>query len=316
MKSLTTNEQVTGAAVGARSLSGTRKIRSAIRRNLLAYFFISPFMLLFTIFHIIPFFWALWLSLLKGDLVSPNKVFVGLNNYAALTTDAITLQVFSNTIRYVIVIVPLAVISSLALSFLLSHRLVRARSFFRAVIYFPLLASAAATAQIWSYLFAPKFGLLSYLLSLVGIQNVFWLSDPNLALYAIMIVEWWRGIGFHVVLFLAAMLSVPRELQEAARVDGANAWQVAINVTIPMMRPVILFSVVMGTIWAFQLFETVFVMTNGGPVNSTSTIVWYVYNYAFRYGQIGMAAAMSVVLLLVIMPISLFQMRVLGRNMD
>ncbi|HEV8635864.1 MAG TPA: sugar ABC transporter permease, partial [Chloroflexota bacterium] len=143
-----------------------------------------------------------------------------------------------------------------------------------------------------------------------------WLSDPKLALYAILLVNWWAGIGFHVVLFLAAMLGIPRELQEAARVDGANAWQTATGVTIPLMRPVILFSVVMGTIWAFQLFDTVFVLTQGGPVHSTATIVWYIYNYAFRYGQVGMAAAMGVVLLLVIMPISFVQMRVLGKSWE
>jgi ABC-type sugar transport system permease subunit len=202
------------------------------------------------------------------------------------------------------------------MAFLIANRLVRFKGFFRAVVYFPLLASAAATAQIWSYLLAPKFGLLSYLLTALGLPEVFWLSDPKLALYAILLVNWWAGIGFHVVLFLAAMLGIPRELQDAARVDGANAWQTAIGVTIPLMRPVILFSVVMGTIWAFQLFDTVFVLTQGGPVHSTATIVWYIYNYAFRYGQVGMAAAMGVVLLLVIMPISFVQMRVLGKSWE
>jgi ABC-type sugar transport system permease subunit len=129
-------------------------------------------------------------------------------------------------------------------------------------------------------------------------------------------VNWWAGIGFHVILFSAAMLGIPRELHDAARVDGANTWHVATRITIPLLRPVVMFSVVMGTIWAFQLFDTVFVMTQGGPSHSTATMVWYIYNYAFRYGQIGTAAAMGVALLLVIMPISLFQMRVLRHNWD
>jgi ABC-type sugar transport system permease subunit len=273
-------------------------------------------MLLFIVFHVLPFFWALTLSTVAGDIIQPNKAFVGLKNYAALTSDEITLQVFRNTLQYVVSVVPIAVVSALAMAFLIANRLVRFKAFFRAVVYFPLLASAAATAQIWSYLLAPKFGLLSYLLTAVGLPEVFWLSDPKLALYAILLVNWWAGIGFHVVLFLAAMLGIPRELQDAARVDGANAWQTAIGVTIPLMRPVILFSVVMGTIWAFQLFDTVFVLTQGGPVHSTATIVWYIYNYAFRYGQVGMAAAMGVVLLLVIMPISFVQMRVLGKSWE
>jgi ABC-type sugar transport system permease subunit len=288
--------------------------RRAVRRNLIAYSFVLPFLVLFFVFQIVPFFWALWLSLLEGDLVSPVKPFVGLQNYIRLPSDDITLRALRNSAQYAASAVPLAVVSGLALAFLIGNRLVRFKGLFRAVVFFPLLASTAATAQIWSYLLAPKFGLLSYLLSLIGLPDVFWLSNPKIALYGILLVEWWRGIGFHIVLFLAAMLGIPEELQEAARIDGANGWQVATRVIIPLMRPVILFSIVMGTIWAFQLFDTVFVLTNGGPVYSTATIVWYIYNHAFRYGQVGMAAAMGVVLMLIIVPISYIQMRVLGER--
>ncbi len=288
--------------------------RSAVRRNVGAYLFILPFMILFAVFNVGPFFWALWLSMIRGDLVQPVKPFVGLQNYVSLTTDNITLTVFKNSLQYTVSVVPIAVITALALAFLIGNKLVRFKDFYRSVVFFPLLASAAATAQIWSYILAPRYGVMTYLLSFVGVPEIYWLSDPNFALYGILLVEWWRGIGFHIILFLAAMLGVPEELHEAARIDGANAWQVATRVTIPLMRPVILFSVVMGTIWAFQLFDTVFVLTNGGPVHSTATIVWYIYNHAFRYGQVGMAAAMGVVLLLIIMPISFVQMRVLGER--
>ena len=305
-------------AVQERRDDSTRQVRfwqrRAVRRNLIAYSFILPFFVLFFIFQIVPFFWALWLSLLEGDLVSPVKPFVGMKNYIELPSDDITLRAFRNSAQYAISSVPVAVVSGLALAFLIGNRLVRFKGFFRAVGFFPLLASTAATAQIWSYLLAPKFGLLSYFLSLLGLPDVYWLSNPNIALYGILLVEWWRGIGFHIILFLAAMLGIPEELQEAARIDGANSWQVATRVTIPLMRPVLLFSIVMGTIWAFQLFDTVFVLTNGGPVYSTATIVWYIYNHAFRYGQVGMAAAMGVVLLMIIVPISYLQMRVLGER--
>ncbi len=288
--------------------------RAPARRNVNAYLFILPFMVLFVIFNVGPFFWALWLSLLRGDLVQPVKPFVGFQNYVSLTTDNITLTVFRNSLQYTVSVVPIAVITALALAFLIGNKLVRFKDFYRAVVFFPLLASAAATAQIWSYILAPSFGVLTYLLGLFGIPEIYWLSNPKVALYGILLIEWWRGIGFHIILFLAAMLGVPEELHEAARIDGANGFQVAIRVTIPLMRPVILFSVVMGTIWAFQLFDTVFVLTNGGPVHATATMVWYIYNHAFRYGQVGMAAAMGVVLLLIIMPISFVQMRVLGER--
>lgn len=288
--------------------------RAPVRRNVNAYLFILPFMVLFAVFNVGPFFWALWLSLLRGDLVQPVKPFVGFQNYVSLTTDNITLTVFRNSLQYTVSVVPIAVITALALAFLIGSKLVRFKDFYRAVVFFPLLASAAATAQIWSYILAPSFGVLTYLLGLFGVPEIYWLSNPKVALYGILLIEWWRGIGFHIILFLAAMLGVPEELHEAARIDGANGFQVATRVTIPLMRPVILFSVVMGTIWAFQLFDTVFVLTNGGPVHATATMVWYIYNHAFRYGQVGMAAAMGVVLLLVIMPISFVQMRVLGER--
>ncbi len=303
-----------GASQTTQGQSGPFWGRAAVRRNLNAYAFILPFMVLFAVFNIGPFFWALWLSLLRGDLVDQVKPFVGYQNYVSLTTDSITLKVFLNSLQYTVSVVPIAVVTALALAFLIGNKLVRFKDFYRAVVFFPLLASAAATAQIWSYILAPRYGVLTYLLGLVGVPEIYWLSDPDWALYGILLVEWWRGIGFHIILFLAAMLGVPEELHEAARIDGANAWQVATRVTIPLMRPVILFSVVMGTIWAFQLFDTVFVLTNGGPVHATATIVWYIYNHAFRYGQVGMAAAMGVVLLLIIMPISYVQMKVLGER--
>ena len=221
--------------------------RADVRRNLNAYAFIIPFIILFIVFNVGPFFWALWLSLLRGDLVDQVKPFVGIQNYLSLTTDDITLKVFRVSFQYTVSVVPIAVITALAGAFLLGNKLVRFKDFYRAVVFFPLLASAAATAQIWSYILAPSFGVMTYLLGLVGIPEVYWLSNPKVALYGILLIEWWRGIGFHIILFLAAMLGVPEELQEAARIDGANAWQVATRVTIPLMRPVILFSVVMGT---------------------------------------------------------------------
>ena len=247
-------EMTTTSATPQKSSVSTSSFwqRAAVRRNLNAYAFILPFVILFIVFNIGPFFWALWLSLLRGDLVDQVKPFVGFQNYVSLTTDDITIKVFFNSLKYTLSVVPIAVITALGLAFLIGNKLVRFKDFFRAVVFFPLLASAAATAQIWSYILAPRFGVMTYLLGLVGIPEIYWLSDPDFALYGILMVEWWRGIGFHIILFLAAMLGVPEELHEAARIDGATAWQVATRVTIPLMRPVILFSVVMGTIWAFS----------------------------------------------------------------
>ncbi|NPV09640.1 MAG: sugar ABC transporter permease [Anaerolineae bacterium] len=288
---------------------------TALRRNLVAYAFLSPFFALFITFTAVPFFWALWLALQQGLLTGP-KTFVGLSNFMQLPRDTITRTVLFNTVKYVAIIVPVAVSSSLGLAFLITNRVVRGRDFFRALVYFPILAAPAAAAQIWSYILAPRFGVFSYVLSALGLGDVLFLSNPQLALLSIALIEWWRGIGFHVILFIASLMGIPKELKEAATIDGATSWQVATRVTIPLMRPVILFSVVMGTIWAFQLFDTVFVLTQGGPMHSTATMVWYIYNHAFRYSQLGLAAAMGVVLLLIIAPISYVQMAVLGKEVE
>ncbi len=308
-------EGTAGTRPRLRSGSAKRRITTTVRRNLVAYAFLSPFFILFIIFTAIPFFWALWLSLQDGLLTGP-KTFVGLRNFAQLPRDTITRTVLLNTVKYVAVIVPVAVTSALGLAFLITNRVVRGRDFFRALVYFPILAAPAAAAQIWSYILAPRFGIFSYILSALGIGDVLFLANPQLALLSIALIEWWRGIGFHVILFIASLVGVPKELKEAATIDGATSWQVATKITIPLMRPVILFSVVMGTIWAFQLFDTVFVLTQGGPMHSTATMVWYIYNHAFRYSQLGLAAAMGVVLLLIIAPISYVQMRVLGREVE
>ncbi|MGQ9555732.1 MAG: carbohydrate ABC transporter permease [Anaerolineae bacterium] len=285
------------------------------RRNLVVYLFLLPFFLLFVTFTAIPFLWALWLSMHKGLLTGP-KVFCHFDNFMALPRDTITQTVLMNTAKYVCLVVPIEVLSGLAVAFLITNKFVRGRDLFRAIAYFPILASPAAAAQIWSYILAPRFGIISYMLSLIGVRDIYFLSNPRIALLSVALVVWWRSLGFYTVLFIASLVGIPRELKEAASIDGASPWQVATKVTIPLMRPVILFAVVMSTIWAFQLFDTVFVLTNGGPMNSTATIVWYIYNHAFRYSQVGLAAAMGVVLLLIIAPISFIQMQILGREVE
>ncbi len=294
----------------------TSSIWAAIRNNLICYGCLAPVLTLFFIYRVLPFFWAIGLSVMEGDVVSQNKLYVGLKNYGTLATDRVTLKVFSNSVKYVLTSVPLGVIVALLIAFLIGNSLVRRPGLYRGVVYFPILASGAAVAQIWSYILAPRYGVLSYLLSAFGLSRLALLSNPRTALYTLVMINLWRGIGFNVVLFMASMLGIPDEIKEAAVIDGANGRQVAMRIIIPLMRPVILFAVVMGTIGAFQMFDLVYVMTSGGPAYSTATMVWYIYNYAFRYGNIGMAAAMGVVLLLVIAPISFIQMRVLGRTFE
>lgn len=280
-----------------------------------AYLFLAPYFLFFTVFVIIPFVWALYLSFQHGGVLE-SPVFVGLSNYFDLFHDPLALQTFGNTVHFVLVTVPAAVIVGLGLALLINNKLVKGQTFFKVVVFFPMLASLAAISQIWSYLFMPYYGMIDYLLGLVGLPQLPWLTDTTWALYAIVIVQIWAGIGFHVLMYIAALRNIPPELLEAASIDGASGPRRFVLVTLPLLRPVLLFLIVMSTIWTFQLFDTVFVLTNGGPVDSTSTMVWYVYNNAFRYNSVGIACAMGVVMVLILGPISYVQSRVLRTDVE
>jgi ABC-type sugar transport system permease subunit len=308
----------TSTAAPARVRS-TRRAESTLghrlRRSVPAYLFLSPYFLFFTVFVVIPFGWALYLSFQHGGILQA-PVFVGLSNYVDLFHDPLAWQTFLNTVHYTVVTVPAAVVVGLSLALLINNKLVKGQTFFKVVVFFPLLASLAAIAQIWSYLFMPYYGMIDYLLSLVGLPQLPWLTDTTWALYAIVIVQIWAGIGFHVLLYIAALRNIPPELLEAASIDGANGPRRFFLVTLPLLRPVLLFLIVMSTIWSFQLFDTVFVLTGGGPVDSTATMVWYVYNNAFRYNSVGVACAMGVVLVLILGPISYVQSRFLRTDIE
>jgi multiple sugar transport system permease protein len=286
-----------------------------LRRSVPAYLFIAPYFLFFSAFLVVPFGWAVYLSFQRGGLLQA-PVFVGTEDYFNLFHDPLAWQSFLNTLHFVVVTVPAAVIIGLGLALLINNRLVKGQTFFKMVVFFPLLASLAAVAQIWSYLFMPFYGLIDYLLGLVGLPQLPWLTDTTWALYGIVIVQIWAGIGFHVLLYIAALRNIPPELLEAASLDGANGPRRFYFVTLPLLRPVLLFLIVMSTIWTFQLFDTVFVLTDGGPVNSTTTMVWYLYNNAFRYNNVGVACAMGVMLVLVLAPISYVQSRFLRADIE
>lgn len=294
---------------------GQRTLGYRLRRSVPAYLFLAPYFLFFTVFVIVPFVWALFLSFQHGGVLE-SPTFAGLSNYLDLLHDPLAIQTFVNTLHFVVVTVPAAVVVGLSLALLINNKLVKGQTFFKVVVFFPLLASLAAISQIWSYLFMPYYGMIDYLLSLVGLPQLPWLTDATWALYAIVIVQIWAGIGFHVLLYIAALRNIPPELLEAASIDGAGGPRRFFLVTLPLLRPVLLFLIVMSTIWTFQLFDTVFVLTSGGPVDSTSTMVWYVYNNAFRYNSVGLACAMGVVMVLILGPISYVQSRFLRTDVE
>ena len=225
--------------------------------------------------------------------------------------------VLQNAVKYVLLIVPSGLALGLAFALLIGNRWTVRPGIFRAVVFFPLLASGAAIAQIWGFILLPGQGVLSYFFSLAHLPAIKWLTDPAAAPVAIALIAVWHGVGFQTLVLSAALFGIPGEIVDAARIDGAGAWDVLWRIKLPLIQPVLMFLVVIGTIGAFQIFDTVYVMTQGGPQYATQTIVGLIYAFAFQVRQSeGMAAALGVILFLIIMPISLIQWRVLRRDLQ
>jgi multiple sugar transport system permease protein len=281
-----------------------------------SYLFITPFYILFFIFIVVPFLWGIGLSFAHGGILSA-PVFVGLDNYSRILQDYRVQTVLFNTLRYVVTIVPTSLVFGMIFALLINHRWTRWPGVLRAILFLPALASGAAIAQIWSYILVPHYGILSFALTKIGLPEIKWLTDPRMAPYAVSLLTVWAGVGFQTLVLSAALKNIPGELLDAARIDGAGGLNLFFRIMLPLIQPVVLFLVVIGTIGAFQIFDAVYVLTQGGPEFSTQTIVGLIYSYAFQSRQSeGLAAALGVFLFLIIMPVSLFQMFFLRSNIQ
>ncbi len=286
------------------------------RNTVTSYLFLLPFYALFVIFVLAPFVWGLGMSFTEGGILEPAR-YVGLKNYQRVLADFRVAIVLQNAVKYVLLIVPSGLALGLAFALLIGNRWTVQPGVFRAVVFFPLLASGAAIAQIWGFILLPGQGVLSYFFNLAHLPAIKWLTDPAAAPVAIALIAVWHGVGFQTLVLSAALFAIPAEIVDAARIDGAGVWDVLWRIKLPLIQPVLMFLVVIGTIGAFQIFDTVYVMTQGGPQYATQTIVGLIYAFAFQVRQSeGMAAALGVILFLIIMPISLIQWRVLRRDVQ
>ncbi len=286
------------------------------RNTVTSYLFLMPFYVLFVTFVLVPFVWGLGMSFTQGGILEPAR-YVGLTNYQRVLSDFRVAIVIQNAVKYVLMIVPSALMLGLAFALLIGNRWTLFPGVFRAVVFFPLLASGAAIAQIWGFILLPGKGILGYFFRLVGLPAVKWLTDPAAAPVGIALIAVWQGVGFQTLVLSAALFGIPGEIVDAARIDGAGSWDLLWRIKLPLIQPVLMFLVVIGTIGAFQIFDTVYVMTQGGPEYATQTIVGLIYGFAFQMRQSeGMASALGVILFLIIMPISLIQWRVLRRDLQ
>jgi multiple sugar transport system permease protein len=237
-----------------------------------------------------------------------RHTWVGLENYFRAFEHPIFLLTLRNTALYAIMTVPTVIVLALIVAIIIIQ-LPLFQGFFRGTVYFPLITPVVIAANIWAYIVNRDFGPLNHILGWFGVTPVDWLGNPTWAIPAIVMMEIWRGFGFYVIILFAALQSIPKDMYEAARIDGATFLRMIWSITIPLLRPAIGFCFIMATIFNFQLFDAVYVLTKGGPAWSTATVSWYVYQQAFQSDNVGFASTMGVVLLMVILTLSLIQLR-------
>ena len=291
----------------------------ALRRAFWPYVFISPFFILFAIFKLFPYLYAFYLSFNQWDGISPMQ-WVGLGNYQRLMGDSVWWQSVYNSV-WLLVVTSLNLAIALALAFVLNSGLIKFKEVYRAAFFAPIVASSVAVALLFTALFGLHYGIINYALSRVGIGPVDWLGDPHWVKLSIALVVIWRTFGWNTVMYLAGLQSIPTDLYEAARVDGARWPDIFLRITIPLLRPVITFTVILTIIGGLQLFEEPLMLCGGTTVSAPGctnlsglTVIVDLYNTAFNYVQFGYAAAMSVALFVIIVVFSAVYQRTLGHT--
>jgi len=285
-----------------------RSRRLAIREAFTAYLFVSPNLLLLVLFLFIPLAWAVLLSFQDAKSFGPST-WIGLENYKTLFSDDVFWTVLVNSIVFTVATVPTSVALGLAFAVLLNKAL-PARGLLRTIIYLPIVISGLVTSLIGLLMFDEGVGILNGVLRAIGWGEVAWQTSGPLAMTSVVLMTMWTRIGFAMVIYLAGLQDIPEDMYEAATLDGANGWQQFWNVTVPMLRPATLFLIVMNVIWSFQVFDVIYVMTNGGPGNSTAMLVTYAYEKGFGPSRdFGYGATIGVVLFVLTLIFTAFQLR-------
>jgi putative chitobiose transport system permease protein len=287
-----------------------------MKLKLTPYLFLLPALLCFGVTSFLPIIQAAYLSFTDYDLVGTAKL-IGWKNYSHLWSDRLFWQVLWNTVTYLVFAVPLLVTIPLGLAIMVNQKL-RGIQFFRVIYYFPVIISVVVAGIAWKWIYAEN-GILNYFASVVSGQfgqliKINWLTDSRTAIFAIIAVTVWRGLGYYMVIYLAGLQSIPEDLYEAAAIDGCDGWLKHFDITIPLLKPYMILVAVMSSISAMKVFEEVFVMSRGGPANSTKTIVYYLYEQ-FSGLEMGYASAIGIVLFLVIFVVSVVTFRLVNLPM-
>ena len=267
-------------------------------KKALPYAMITPAMLVCLLFMVYPIIYMIYLSLHKWNMIGEMK-FIGIKNYISMFTDSEFIEVLLNTCKFTFWTVAGFIILGLLLALYLNKN-TKINRMMQSFIFIPYILPLISIAFIWMWIMDSEVGLLNYILNLFGIDCVKWLSDSKMAMYSLIIVNIWKGTGYYALIFLSALQSIPSYLYEAAELDKANKFKVFFKITLPMLSPTIFFLVLTATIASFKVFETINIMTQGGPVNSTNTLVYYIYEYGFSFYKIGYASAVGVVMMVIV----------------
>lgn len=282
-------------------------MKRSTKQKLTPYLFVLPNVLVFAIFIIYPAFYGLYISFTKWDIIS-NPNFVGISNYINIFNDPQFLDTLRRTFIYVGASVPLIFILSLALAIGLDKK-IKGRSAFRAIFYMPAMLSFIIIGVSWKWILGDNFGIINYVLELIGLQPISWLTTPTLAFIVVILVTVWARAGYFMVIFLAGLQGISDIYYEAAEIDGASRWQKFRHITLPMLKPTSLVVLVLSTITVFKMFDLVIALTQGGPGRATTFLVQDIYLMAFERGNLGLASAMSVVLFVILSILTILQFK-------
>lgn len=283
--------------------------RRTVQKYLWVGFFLFPSLAGLLVFLITPMLASLALTFYEWDpLIPTHFTFVGMENYLTLIKDTNFWSALGHTLYFIVGYIPLVLVTGLGVALLMNQKLI-GRTFLRGAFFMPVISAWVAVALMWSWIFNPKYGIINYLLGLIGIAGPNWLYDPNWAMPAIILTSVWKDTGFIMVLFLSSLQNIPQEYYEAAALDGADGWAKFRYITLPLLSPTVFFTLIISLINSFQVFDQVWIMTEGGPAGSTSVLVEQIINNSFRYGRMGYAATLSWVLFVIVFGVTIFQTR-------
>jgi len=276
--------------------------------GLSAVVFLTPTMIIFLTFILFPVIFSFYLSFHEWNMFSSEATYVGIDNYKRMMQSNEFWSVLKNTGIYTIGTVPLNMIVALLVAMALNKK-IKGKKFLRTAFFAPVIISPVAAAVIWRWIYDPNYGLLNYGISFFGVGSINWLNDPTAAMFALIIMGVWKTFGINMVLFSAGLAGIPETYYEAADIDGAGKFSKFWHITLPMLAPTTFFIMIMSMISSFQVFDLVYVLTSGGPLGSTKVLVFYVYEYAFKFFEMGYASAVAYVLFVILIILTLLQVR-------